>query len=101
HLPILSLHSFPTRRSSDLFKDVMIASGRISTDAYPSGLGVTGGLLGMEFSGIDHNGNRVMGYTIGKGIATEVSILDPLFLWPVPDRKSTRLNSSHLGISYA
>ena len=66
------------------FKDVMIASGRISTDAYPSGLGVTGALLGMEFSGIDENHNRVMGYTIGKGMATEVSVLDPLFLWPVP-----------------
>lgn len=66
------------------FKDVMIASGRISTEAYPSGMGVTGGMLGMEFSGTDENGNQVMGYTIGKGMATEVSVLDPLFLWPVP-----------------
>ena len=66
------------------FKDVMIASGRISTDAYPAGMGVTGCLLGMEFSGYDCNGNRVMGYTIGKGMATEVSVLHPLFLWPVP-----------------
>ena len=66
------------------FKDVMIASGRISSDAYPSGLGISGAMLGMEFSGHDMNGNRVMGYTIGKGMATEVSVLDPLFLWPVP-----------------
>jgi len=66
------------------FKDVMIASGRISTDAYPAGLGMTGALLGMEFSGLDENGNRVMGYTIGKGMATQVAVLDPLFLWPVP-----------------
>ena len=66
------------------FKDVMIASGRISMEAYPSILGSTGSYLGMEFSGLDENGNRVMGYTIGKGMATEVVSLDPLFLWPVP-----------------
>src|SRR5437899_7628433 len=27
--------------------------------------------------------------------------LPPTVFWPRPDRKSTRLNSSHLGISYA
>lgn len=70
------------------FKDVMIASGRISTDAYPSKMGLNGGLLGMEFSGRDVNGNRVMGYSVGKAIATQVQVVDPLFLWPVPDHWS-------------
>ncbi|KAI1279514.1 Fatty acid synthase [Halotydeus destructor] len=67
------------------FKDVMVASGRISTDAYPAGLGIDGSYLGMEFSGHDDNGNRVMGYNFGKAIATKVHIIDPLLLWPVPD----------------
>ena len=66
----------------------MIASGRISTDAYPAGsLGVSGSLLGMEFSGYDPNGNRVMGYTFGKAIATSVNT-SPLFVWPVPQNWS-------------
>lgn len=46
---------------------------------------MTGGLLGMEFSGRDPNGNRVMGYTFGKGIATCVQVHSSLFTWAVPE----------------
>src|SRR5438045_9774876 len=57
------LHSFPTRRSSDLSRVVA------------NSVGAPGSLP-----------NVTTGYT---------------FLNVTPDRKSTRLNSSHLGISYA
>src|ERR1035438_3519000 len=34
-------------------------------------------------------------------VALLARALRPLMVWLFPDRKSTRLNSSHLGISYA
>lgn len=82
------------------FKDVMVASGRISSEAYPSATGFSGSSLGMEFSGTDCNNNRVMGYTIGRGMATEVSVLDPQFLWSIPDSWSLR-EASTVPIVYA
>lgn len=82
------------------FKDVMVASGRISSEAYPSATGLSGASLGMEFSGTDANDNRVMGYTIGRGMATEVSVLDSQFLWPVPDSWSLK-DASTVPVVYA
>src|ERR1035438_4996108 len=35
------------------------------------------------------------------GVTGERWVIDSIRTWAVPDRKSTRLNSSHLGISYA
>src|SRR5699024_12800530 len=72
------LPSFPTRRSSDLRYDTGGLAGRramvvTSTAAYP-GMCAPDGLVGA---------------------------LD-VVLWPIQkDRKSTRLNSSHVSISYA
>lgn len=40
-------------------------------------------LLGMEFSGRDSNGRRVMGLLPAKGLATTVDA-DKQFLWEVP-----------------
>src|SRR5258705_9105465 len=45
--------------------------------------------------GIGHHGQAA---GQGQGAADGVLLAAP---WPWPDRKSTRLNSSHLGISYA
>ena len=41
-------------------------------------------VLGLEFSGRDRRGGRVMGLVPARGLATTVRA-DPEFLWPVPD----------------
>lgn len=49
------------------FRDVMLATGRLPPDAIPGDiLGKMDCLLGMEFSGRDSKGNRVMGLTPTK-----------------------------------
>lgn len=40
-------------------------------------------LLGMEFSGRDQEGKRVMGLVAAKGLATSVDA-DKRFVWDVP-----------------
>src|SRR5262245_62199698 len=71
------LHSFPTRRSSDL--PPMAAAPRVSL------LGSTKLLTGSATEVSESRPTRSTELASGFGI----------------DRKSTRLNSSHLGISYA
>src|SRR5205814_9761010 len=86
-----ALHSFPTRRSSDLFDaPTAYAAVKLSRNALSGtsefdashasiiGCDFRNGLYGIEDSGGCFN------VTVRDG-----------------DRKSTRLNSSHLGISYA
>src|SRR5437868_11512660 len=65
-VPLLSLHSFPTRRSSDLRPALRAERGQP---------------LGMGLGSRDRIARRRRGTP--------------------PDRKSTRLNSSHVSISYA
>ena len=70
------------------FKDVMVASGRIPTSAYPEGSS-TEGVLGMEFSGTTKDGRKVMGMTSNNGIATKIHLDNPLY-WDVPANMSLR-----------
>src|SRR5207249_10414424 len=72
------LHSFPTRRSSDLFPDKGKPAARRGRKATGQAASLTAGLpkKGLKLTGT-------------KGSAAEI------------DRKSTRLNSSHVSISYA
>lgn len=103
------------------FRDIMLATGKLSPDAIPGagrthqgwgsvpsvgpGRGAGGGqgappagltcrvppgnwtaqdcLLGMEFSGRDASGKRVMGLVAAKGLATSV-MLSQDFMWDVP-----------------
>ncbi|KAK2112408.1 hypothetical protein P7K49_012155 [Saguinus oedipus] len=98
------------------FRDIMLATGKLSPDAIPGkatmGRGGIPGpaweplgregwvagasvpsppgkwatkdcLLGMEFSGRDASGKRVMGLVPAEGLATSV-LLSPDFLWDVP-----------------
>src|SRR5437763_13340086 len=74
------LHSFPTRRSSDLFQEFMIVP--IGAENFADGL-----RTGVE---VFHGLKKVLAK---RNLSTAVG--------DEGDRKSTRLNSSHRCISYA
>ncbi|XP_011880252.1 PREDICTED: fatty acid synthase-like, partial [Vollenhovia emeryi] len=67
------------------FRDIMLASGKLPPDALPRNLATEECILGLEFSGRDTDGCRVMGIVEAKGLATTV-VADLDFLWEVPDR---------------
>ncbi|KAM4715440.1 fatty acid synthase isoform 2-T2 [Anableps anableps] len=69
--------------SSLNFRDIMLATGKLPPDAIPGDLALQQCLLGMEFSGRDPSGQRVMGLLPAKGLATAVEA-DKRFLWEVP-----------------
>ncbi|WAR25074.1 LOW QUALITY PROTEIN: FAS-like protein, partial [Mya arenaria] len=62
----------------------MLATGKLPSDAIPGVLAKQDCLLGMEFSGFDSVGRKIMGLLPAKGLATTVSV-HKTFLWPVPD----------------
>ncbi|XP_029673475.1 fatty acid synthase-like [Formica exsecta] len=66
------------------FKDVMLATGKLSTNTVSLSR-MEKNLLGLEFSGRDANGNRVMGIVKTMGLATTV-LPDTDLLWKVPDK---------------
>src|SRR5207249_10160762 len=92
HLYLLVLHSFPTRRSSDLFI-LMISSSLglaqrsdlVSSSSIGGQIVRYGGLKESALVLLDHSG----------------STKDQRTFTDLRDRKSTRLNSSHVSISYA
>ena len=69
--------------SSLNFRDIMLATGKLPPDAIPGDLALQQCMLGMEFSGRDPSGQRVMGLLPAKGLATCVDA-DQRFLWDVP-----------------
>ena len=48
------------------FRDVMLATGKLPPDAIPGGIANQECMLGMEFSGQDSDGHRVMGLVPAK-----------------------------------
>src|SRR5262245_64817995 len=91
---LVDSHSFPTRRSSDLDLAGSIEPLRA--------------LLVLRPDDAEANFlyGRALALTEQPGLATwslRKAMQDPQWLVPAgtQDRKSTRLNSSHLGISYA
>lgn len=66
------------------FRDIMLASGKLPPDALPGDLAGQDCILGLEFSGRDSKGRRVMGMVAARSLATTV-LADPGFLWEVPD----------------
>ncbi|XP_075072878.1 fatty acid synthase [Mixophyes fleayi] len=66
------------------FRDIMLATGKLPPDAIPGDLALQQCMLGMEFSGRDPTGKRVMGLLPAKGLATVVDA-DKRFLWNVPN----------------
>src|SRR5690606_42008678 len=81
-----SPHSFPTRRSSDLLHDVAV--GHLGVSARLQPLRHTVAARDRDAGRRHERGDRVR-------------LQRPRGLQGSPDRKSTRLNSSHVKISYA
>lgn len=69
------------------FRDIMLATGKLPPDALPGDLAGQDCILGLEFSGRNSNGKRVMGMVAAKSLATTV-LADPGFLWEVPEKWS-------------
>src|SRR5207249_11392833 len=94
-LGLRALHPFPTRRSSDLARPLTHVEA-LELDYLPPHLIVLGGgYVGLELAQAYRRfGSRVTVIEAGPRI---MSREDP----DVRDRKSTRLNSSHVSISYA
>ncbi|CAH1398203.1 unnamed protein product [Nezara viridula] len=69
------------------FRDIMLATGKLPPDALPGDMANQECILGLEFSGRDSKGNRVMGCIAACGLATSV-VADPDFMWTVPEKWS-------------
>ncbi|KAH1002410.1 hypothetical protein HUJ04_008498 [Dendroctonus ponderosae] len=69
------------------FRDIMLATGKLPPDALPGDLAGQDCILGLEFSGRDTSGRRVMGMVAARSLATTV-LADPSFLWEVPEKWS-------------
>src|SRR5690606_41315020 len=85
------LHSFPTRRSSDLGEEEFIAQAK-KIKRYGAAVIV------MAFDEVGQADNFERRIEIAK---RSYDILTQKVNFPPEDRKSTRLNSSHVKISYA
>src|SRR5690606_41641320 len=81
YAPHPDLHSFPTRRSSDLFFQPFVVAG--------------------EFADRSLGSRRRSVFLRRRQLGHHLGIADVGTLAHVRDRKSTRLNSSHVKISYA
>ncbi|XP_071632956.1 fatty acid synthase [Temnothorax longispinosus] len=81
------------------FRDIMLASGKLPPDALPNNMATEECILGLEFSGRDTDGRRVMGIVEAKGLATTV-VADLDFLWEVPD-KWTLEQAATIPVAYA
>ncbi|KAF2898262.1 hypothetical protein ILUMI_07913 [Ignelater luminosus] len=69
------------------FRDIMLATGKLPPDALPGDLAGQECIMGLEFSGRDATGKRVMGMVDARSLAT-TCLADPDFLWEVPDKWS-------------
>ncbi|XP_070493817.1 fatty acid synthase-like [Chironomus tepperi] len=66
------------------FKDVMLATGKISADVFVESRIEQDCVLGFEYSGIDRKNKRVMGMVAAGSLASYIP-KDPLLSWEVPD----------------
>ncbi|XP_012229663.2 fatty acid synthase [Linepithema humile] len=81
------------------FRDIMLASGKLPPDALPGKMATEDCILGLEFSGRDEDGRRVMGMVEARGLATTV-VADCGFLWEIPD-KWTLEQAATIPVAYA
>src|SRR5207253_6667528 len=96
-----SLHPFPTRRSSDLDRGVL--AWRATQDELAAAQHEMADLRAKR-EALQHRISLLDGKAIDPDLLDEVAHQVLLENRPgevaVPDRKSTRLNSSHVAISY-
>lgn len=71
------------------FRDVMLATGRLAVDMAGKSRLDQECVLGLEFSGVNENGERVMGTVISGSLATHVIPYKSL-TWKVPDNWSLK-----------
>ncbi|RNA09364.1 fatty acid synthase [Brachionus plicatilis] len=64
------------------FRDIMLATGKLSPEAIPNYHKMQDNLLGMEFSG-HADGQKCMGIVSARGLSTQV-VLDKSYVWQVP-----------------
>lgn len=69
------------------FRDVMLATGKLSSDVFTENRFEHECLLGMEFSGRTRDGRRVMGLVSSGALATSVKT-DPMLLFDIPNNWS-------------
>ncbi|XP_075559836.1 fatty acid synthase-like [Dermacentor variabilis] len=81
------------------FRDIMLATGKLPPDALPGDLASSDCVLGLEFSGRDPKGRRVMGAVAAQGMAMAVAA-DPGFLWEVPESWSLE-EASTVPVAYS
>lgn len=77
----------------------MLVTGRLLSNVLPEKMNIEDPILGLEFSGRDMNGQRVMGIVKAGGLATTV-LADPDFTWEVPD-KWTLEEAATIPLAYA
>src|SRR5207249_10872715 len=92
-------HSFPTRRSSDLTKGVTDSTYRVQYDALWLQLLSVDTLPPLVTSLFTVVGMILVMLVLDLELALIATAVAPFML--LLDRKSTRLNSSHVSISYA
>src|SRR5690606_39434571 len=92
------LHSIPPRRSSDLVSIFLVIPKSDMIDR-PSAISVSNRRMRIPFVKHHHLSTKLG----PAGLFRRVEIREPRFLHGIVilDRKSTRLNSSHVKISYA
>lgn len=71
------------------FRDVMLATGRLSAEVFGTSRIDQECILGFEFSGVNKKGERVMGTVISGAMATQI-IPHPHLTWRVPEHWTLR-----------
>src|SRR5205814_8930865 len=99
--PLWPLHSFPTRRSSDLDRRDGLATSGDNHSAATCVAASTRSTFAAQYlySGILPNGSSAGLVRRFAAASTKANGMNTTPSGTPSDRKSTRLNSSHLGIS--
>ncbi|CAH1176264.1 unnamed protein product [Phaedon cochleariae] len=84
---LLQIDSVDVHYAALNFRDVMLASGKLSGDDVIKSRLDQENVIGFEFSGKNSRGERVMGMVPSGALATKVTP-DPTLLWKVPDNWS-------------
>ncbi|KAG5674367.1 hypothetical protein PVAND_004341 [Polypedilum vanderplanki] len=67
------------------FRDVMLSSGKLAADALPGELAQQDCILGLEFSGRDSKGRRIMAMVQAKSLAT-TCVAQKNMMWEIPEK---------------